>query len=101
MVTLSIASPGGTTLNGTDSVAASGGVATFTDVLSNAAGVFSLTASDGTLTTATSADFTVSPAAAAKVVFTQEPTNAGVGSGDQPGDYGGGGRSIRECHFQR
>src|SRR5207237_6099871 len=56
--------PGGSTLGGTLTVAAVGGVATFSDLSLNKAGTgYTLTAADGTLTGATSAAFTVTAGA--------------------------------------
>jgi hypothetical protein len=49
-------------LGGTFTVAASDGTATFSDVLLDTTGVYRLTASDGRLTKAKSAKFTVSAA---------------------------------------
>jgi len=52
------------TLNGTTSVAAVGGVATFNDVIVPTAGTYYLRASDGSLTTANSSTFVITPAPA-------------------------------------
>jgi hypothetical protein len=59
------------------------GVATFGAVRAVTAGDYVLTASLDTLTV-DSAQFTVSPAAAKKVVFTQQPTAAGVNTNIAP-----------------
>ncbi len=82
-VTLSVASGPGS-LSGTVTVAASGGVATFSNVKLNTAGNYTLTASDGALTTATSGSFTVNPAAASKVVYAVQPSNVTAGVADSP-----------------
>jgi len=82
-VTLSVHSGPGS-LNGTLTEAASGGVATFADLSINTAGSYTLTAADGSLTSDTSSSFTISPAAAAKVVYAQQPTSATAGSTISP-----------------
>ena len=82
-VTLAIASgPTGGTLGGTLSEQAVDGIATFSDITLNTPGDYTLSASDGTLTVATSTSFTVTAAidTAAKLAFTQEPTNVAAGS---------------------
>ena len=57
--TITIASPTGATINGTLSVAAIHGVATFSDLSLTAAGSYTLDATDGTLVPATSNSFTI------------------------------------------
>ena len=57
-VTLSVASGPGS-LSGTVTVAASSGIATFSNIKLDTAGSYTLTASDGSLTSATSSSFTV------------------------------------------
>ncbi|MES1247893.1 MAG: invasin domain 3-containing protein, partial [Actinomycetota bacterium] len=79
-VTVALTTPGGATLSGTKTVAAVAGVATFTGLSVDLANAYTLTASDGALTTGTSSSFTISPAAASKVVFTQQPSNANAGA---------------------
>ena len=54
-------------------VAASSGMATFGNVKLNTAGSYTLTASDGALTAATSSSFTVSAAASSKMVYGVSP----------------------------
>jgi hypothetical protein len=90
-ITLSIASgPSGGTFNGgTTSVAALAGVATFSGVVSNTAGSYTLTASDTTaghtgFTTATSGAIVISPGAASKLVFVQGPSSVSAGSTMSP-----------------
>jgi uncharacterized repeat protein (TIGR03803 family) len=78
-VTLSVASGPGS-IGGTTTVAASGGVATFSNITFNTAGTYTLTASDGSYTPATSSSFTVSPAAATQVVYGQQPTTVSAGA---------------------
>jgi autotransporter-associated beta strand protein len=82
-VTLSIASGPGS-LSGTVTVAAGSGVATFTNVILDTAGTYTLTASDGGLAPATSNSFTVTPAAAAKVVYGVQPSNVTAGVANSP-----------------
>src|SRR5262249_50273221 len=60
----------------TVSVAASGGVATFSGlVIDTAAGGSTLPATDTGLTSTVSNTFAINPAAASQLVFTQQPTN--------------------------
>ncbi len=77
-VTLTVASGSGT-LGGTLTVAAVAGVATFSDLSFTKADTYTLHAADGSLTSTTSASFTISPAAASKVVFTQQTSGAVAG----------------------
>jgi hypothetical protein len=76
----SIVTLGGTGLTGTTSVAAVNGVATFTGLSITTAGAQTLTASDSTLTPATTNSITISPAVASKLVFTTQPTSAVAGA---------------------
>jgi hypothetical protein len=82
-VTLSIATGPGSLL-GTLTVAAVNGVATFSDLSINIAGSYTLSASDGSIAGATSNSFTISPAAASKVAFVQQPTNSTAGDNINP-----------------
>jgi hypothetical protein len=75
MVTLTVQTPVGQTLGGTDSMQANGGVATLSNVVLDTAGAYTLTATDGSLPPVTTASFDVIPAAANKLVFTQQPVN--------------------------
>ncbi|MGH9260219.1 MAG: S8 family serine peptidase, partial [Acidimicrobiales bacterium] len=70
--------PGGDgVLDGTKTVAAVAGVATFNDLnIDQADAGYALTASSGSLTPATSNGFTIGPAAAAKLAFTVQPSDA-------------------------
>ena len=69
------ANPGSGTLGGTKTVAASGGVATFSDLAVDKIGTgYTLQASSGTLTSATSAAFNILPGPAAKLAFTVQPS---------------------------
>jgi S-adenosylmethionine hydrolase len=83
-VTLALATnPGGGTLGGKLTVAAVKGVATFSALkLTQAASGYSLTASSGSLATATTALFTVTPGAATHfTISTQPPGSVTAGSG--------------------
>lgn len=81
-VTMAIGNnPGGSSLSGVLSVAAISGVASFGDLSLNKAGSgYTLTASSPGLTGATSSSFTISPGAAAALVFSTQPGNAILGS---------------------
>lgn len=73
--------PGGGTLSGTVSVAATGGVATFANLSINKAGSgYKLVASSAGLTSATSSSFTVSAGAATELIFTQQPGGGAAGT---------------------
>jgi hypothetical protein len=77
--------PDGATLTGTATVAASAGVATFSDLKLNTAGPYTFTVTDGSLTAATTATaITITPAAASKVVFGQAPSDAVAGVAISP-----------------
>ncbi len=78
-VTLSIASGNGT-LGGTVTVAASSGVATFSNVTLTKSGTYTLGLTDGGLSNATTSSFTVSPAAATHLAFTTQPVNTSAGA---------------------
>ncbi len=85
-VTLAIgANPGGGTLSGTTTVAASSGVATFSNLSINKAGTgYTLTASSSPLTGATSASFNITVGPAAKLAFTGQPSNTTAGAAIAP-----------------
>jgi hypothetical protein len=72
---------GGTFAGGgnTATAQATNGVATFNSLMINAAGAYTLTATDGTLYLAISNSFTVSAAAAAKLTFTRQPNSSSTG----------------------
>ena len=74
-ITVALATnPGTATLGGTKTVAAVAGVATFTDLTVDKIGTgYTLQASSGTLTAATSAAFNILPGPAAKLAFTVQP----------------------------
>ena len=77
-VTLAV-NTGPGTLGGTDTVSASGGQATFGNLIFDTAGSYTLNASDGTDAAATSASFNVTAAGAAKLVYFAEPSNTTAG----------------------
>jgi hypothetical protein len=77
--------PGAGVLSGATTVAASAGVATFSNLSINRTGTgYTLTATSGALTGATSAAFDVAPGAAAALFFTVQPTNATVNATISP-----------------
>jgi uncharacterized repeat protein (TIGR03803 family) len=82
-VTLSVHSGPGS-LGGTDTVAASAGVATFSDVLIDTAGTYTLTASDSGLTPTNSNSFTVNHGAASKLGYAVEPSDVATGAAISP-----------------
>jgi fibronectin type 3 domain-containing protein len=72
--------PGGGTLSGTLSLAASNGVAAFSNLSINQSGTgYTLTAADGGLTGATSNSFNLLVPPATQVVFTTQPTSTTAG----------------------
>ena len=87
MVTVALVNaPPGATLTGTTSVAAVGGIATFTDLkLTRAAAGYALQASATGLTDATSGAFTVNAAVATQIRFTVNPSNTTAGTAFTPG----------------
>ena len=79
------ANPGGSTLGGTTSVAAVAGVATFSTLsLNRSAAGYTLSATSGGLTAATSAAFAVDPGAATALAITTMPTTAVNGAALAP-----------------
>jgi uncharacterized repeat protein (TIGR03803 family) len=78
-VTLEIDSgPDGASLDGTTTVTAVNGVATFTGLTLTTAGTYTLRALADAAVTGISQSFTISAAAAAQVLFLQQPTDAFV-----------------------
>src|SRR5690242_13655380 len=72
--------PGGSTLGGTTTVAASGGVATFSTLtLDKTSNGYWLTATATGLSTATSGSFNITPGTATQLVFGTEPSTAVAG----------------------
>lgn len=85
LVTLTINSgPGGFTSSSRVSVAAVNGIATFSNLVLNVAGSYTLSASDAGLSSAVSQSFNVSPAAPAKLVFKQTISGGTVGQALSP-----------------
>ncbi|HET9385213.1 MAG TPA: hypothetical protein VFO67_08705 [Gemmatimonadales bacterium] len=85
-VTIALGSnPGAGALTGTTSVNAVGGIATFGSIsIDKAAPGYTLVASAGGLSAATSAPFTVRPATATQLVFTTPPSTAHAGAAIAP-----------------
>ena len=79
-ISITISSPGAFSGSSTATVSASSGVATFSNLVPTVAGTFTLSASDGLLTSATSNSFTVNAGALAKFVIANisSPQTAGV-----------------------
>jgi hypothetical protein len=79
-ITLAIGTnPGGSSLGGTSTVAAVGGEATFSNVSVEKVGTgYTLTASSGSLTSATSSAFNITAGAASKLVYSVQPSSAEV-----------------------
>ncbi len=76
---------GGGTLSGVTTVAAASGAATFTGLSIDKAGAgYTLSASSGALTGATSTPFGISAGAAATLAFTVQPSNATAGTAIAP-----------------
>jgi hypothetical protein len=73
-----------TSAGGTFTMQANNGAATFTNVILNTAGSYTFTATDGSLTSATSGTFTVAPASASKLVFTSVPASGTEGDALSP-----------------
>lgn len=85
VVSLALSSAQGGTLGGTTTVTAVDGVATFSGLFINrAAQGYTLTASSGTLTGATTAGFEIAPGAASRLVFVVQPGVAQAGSALAP-----------------
>src|SRR5205814_1476629 len=82
-VTMAIGTnPSSGTLSGTATVAASSGVATFSGLAIDKVGTgYTLVATDGSLTQATSNTFNITLGAAAKLAFTTQPTGGLNGTG--------------------
>ncbi|HEX4492879.1 MAG TPA: hypothetical protein VH914_16860, partial [Acidimicrobiia bacterium] len=86
-VTLALTSAGGATLScTTNPVGAVAGVATFAGCKIDHSGTYTLTATDGSLTTAVSTTITVSTGAASQLAFTTQPSGStgGTALGTQP-----------------
>jgi subtilase family serine protease len=85
-ITLAIsANPGGGTLSGTTSLTVSSGIATFSGLSINKTGTgYTLQATSGALTAATSSPFNVTPGKADHLGFSQQPSNTVAGSAISP-----------------
>ena len=80
LVTIRVSSgPGDFTAGSTLTVAAVHGIATFSNLILNTSGSYTVSVSDGALTTATSSAITINPAAASQVVLQQFPTTGTAG----------------------
>jgi hypothetical protein len=76
-----LGNPGGATLGGTATVAAAGGIATFSGLSVNRPGTgYTLVASSNGLASATTNAFDINAGATVKLVFTQQPQNTGAGA---------------------
>ena len=80
IVTLAVNSPSGAMLGGTLSVQAVDGVATFSGLVPNSAGTYTLATSDGSLSS-TSSNFSVNARVASSLEFVQQPNSAVAGAG--------------------
>src|SRR5439155_349231 len=79
------ANPGGASLSGTLTVTAHNGIATFSNLAVSAPGTgYTLAASSGALTGASSAAFNVMPGTPTHLGFVQQPTNAVAGAAISP-----------------
>jgi hypothetical protein len=79
-VTVAVATgPGGFTSASTTNVAAVNGVATFSNLLLDTAGTYTLTVTDGTLTSETSGNVVVGAATASQLAYQQTPTTGSTG----------------------
>jgi hypothetical protein len=74
-VALSVASGPGTLTSGGGPVTVIGGTATFSNLVFSTAGTYTLSATSGVLTPATSTSFVISAGAASKLVYSQQPSN--------------------------
>jgi hypothetical protein len=84
-VILSLAtSPSGATESGTFSVKAVNGVATFSNLILTKAGAYTLKATDGALTSATTSALSITAAAVAKVAFAVQPKTTTAGAAVSP-----------------
>ena len=76
-VTVALTNSAGAVLGGTLTEPAVNGIATFTGLTVSATGTYTLTATDGLLSSAVSGSFTIAPAQ--QLAFTQQPNSASVG----------------------
>ena len=78
-VTLAVASGPGA-LTGGGPVTVVGGTATFSNLVFDTAGTYTLTATSGTLASATSTSFVISAGAPSKLAYSQQPSNSAAGA---------------------
>ncbi len=88
--------PAGFAAGSTTSVAAVGGVATFSKLVLDTVGSYTLSVSDGGLTGATTGSITISPTSASQLVFEQSPTTGTAGQAPAPRAHLGPRRRFRE-----
>ncbi|MDH5284910.1 MAG: Ig-like domain repeat protein, partial [Gemmatimonadota bacterium] len=79
-ISVALTTASGATLTGGGAVSAVNGVATFAGLSVDKAASYTLTATSGGLATATSASFSITPAAASQLVFTAQPSDVVAGS---------------------
>ena len=86
-VTISLGTnPGGATLSGTTTAAATAGVATFSNLsINKSAAGYTLQAASAGVSSGTSTAFVISPAPATSLAVTTQPTNTTAGSNIAPG----------------
>ena len=77
-------SPSGAAITGTKKQTAVAGVSTFNDIALQAAGTYTIKATDGSLTSVTSASFVISPSTAAKLAIGTDATDATAGVAISP-----------------
>ncbi len=95
-VTVAVASgPGGLTTGSTTGVAAASGVATFSNLVLDTVGTYTLKATDGTLTSVTSGNISVNAGPASKLVLQQTPTSGTAGQALEHFCQSGCGRRFR------
>jgi hypothetical protein len=76
--------PSGFATGSTTSAAAVNGVASFSNLIFDTAGTYTLSVNDGSLAGATSATITISPAAASNLAITRSPTTGTAGQALSP-----------------
>lgn len=75
-VGVALTNANGATLGGTTSLAASNGIATFSGLSVDKAGSYTLTATDGSLTSATSSTITIAVGSPSRLAFTAQPPSS-------------------------
>jgi hypothetical protein len=86
VVTLALTTPAGATLTctGGNAVTAASGIASFAGCKIDKSGTYTLTATDGSLTSAVSTAVTISAGTPAQLVFAQQPSNTAATSAISP-----------------